>query len=151
MRSEVKALLIREGRILLNRCRDESGSLYYTLPGGGQQPFEPMEKTLTREVWEETGWHIRVGRLAAVAEEISENPSERADYPEYAHRIHHIFLAECEGPMAETPTGKDSEQEGSGWFPLQQAQRLPLWPPQLRGRLENILYAPGAQFLPADI
>lgn len=91
MRSEVKALLIREGKILLNRCRDENGSLYDTLPGG-QQPFEPMENTLIREVREEAGWHIRVGRLAAVVEELSGNPAERANYPDYAHRIHHIFL-----------------------------------------------------------
>lgn len=147
MRSEVKALLLCEGRILLNRCRGKDGAFYYTLPGGGQNPFEPMEKALVREVREETGYRIRAGRLAAVAEEISENPEERTAFPEYAHRIHHIFLAERLPTAAETPSEPDSGQEGSEWIPVEQAGRLPLWPMQLRRRLEEILQAPGAQFL----
>lgn len=65
MRSEVKAILLCGGRVLLGRCHTRQGQLYYTLPGGGQEPFEPMEKALEREVLEETGLHIRVGRLAA--------------------------------------------------------------------------------------
>ncbi|MCI8441023.1 MAG: NUDIX domain-containing protein [Provencibacterium sp.] len=151
MRSEVKALLLLEGRLLLNRCRDESGAFYYALPGGGQRPFEPMETALVREVLEETGLHIRAGRLAAVAEEISENPQERERFPEYAHRIHHIFLAEAAGPAAPVPVEPDSGQEAAEWVPLAQAQQLPLRPFQLRGRLNEILCSSGAQFHPAPL
>lgn len=147
MRSEGKALLVYEGRVLLNRCRGKDGACYYTLPGGGQRPFEPMEETIAREVREETGYRIRVGRLAAVAEEISGNAEERAACPDYAHRIHHIFLAELLPEAAASPSEPDSGQEGAEWIPVERASRLPLWPVQLRGRLEEILRAPGAQFL----
>ena len=147
MRSEVKALLLLEGRLLLNRCRDESGAFYYALPGGGQRPFEPMETALVREVLEETGLHIRAGRLAAVAEEISENPQERERFPEYAHRIHHIFLAECIGTKGEAPTGLDSGQEGCEWVSPAEAQRLPLCRLPLRGQLCALIESPGVRLL----
>ena len=39
IRSTVKALIVRQGRILLNRCAHEDGSAYYDLPGGGQRPY----------------------------------------------------------------------------------------------------------------
>lgn len=147
MRSEVKAILLCGERVLLNRCRTKTGTLYYTLPGGGQKPFEPMEQALQREVLEETGLQIKVGRLAAVSEEISADPAERAAFPEYAHRIHHIFLAECIGTKGEAPTGLDSGQEGCEWVSPAEAQRLPLWPLPLRGQLCALIESPGVRLL----
>lgn len=101
-----------------------------------------------REVLEETGWHIEVGRLAAVAEEISENPAERESCPEYAHRIHHIFLARPLQLSALPPSEPDSGQQAAEWIPVTKALRLPLWPFQLRKNLIKILQSSGAQFLP---
>ena len=46
-----KALIFREGRVLLNKCARADGSgFYYDLPGGGQRPGEAAEDGL-RDVY----------------------------------------------------------------------------------------------------
>lgn len=36
IRSTAKAIILHEGRILLNRCADSRNGTYYALPGGGR-------------------------------------------------------------------------------------------------------------------
>ena len=117
IRNSVKAVLLRDGKILCNRCAGESGAEYYALPGGGQRPFESMEEALAREVLEETGLTARAGRLLAVAEEIDCRAKAR-DFPEYAHRIQHIFLAEPAGEgEAVPPRGTGLRPDGQRLAP----------------------------------
>lgn len=59
IRSAVKALIVRSGRVLLSRCRDAEGR--------AQRQYEPMEQALAREVMEETGYAIARARLAGLA------------------------------------------------------------------------------------
>jgi len=106
IRCAAKALVVRDGRLLLNRCRKSDGSVYYDLPGGGQHLFESMEEAVRREVREETGMGVRILRFAALAEEIYTNESLRQKYPDYAHRMMHIFLAEPDGTQDALPTEK---------------------------------------------
>ena len=48
--SAAKALLLKDGKILLNRCRRDDGSVYYDLPGGGQHQGEKLEDAVLREI-----------------------------------------------------------------------------------------------------
>lgn len=50
-------------KILLTR-RTDNGR--WCLPGGGTDSGESIEETCIREVWEETGLHVRVTRLIGV-------------------------------------------------------------------------------------
>ncbi|MDQ6673299.1 MAG: NUDIX hydrolase [Chloroflexota bacterium] len=61
------AALIRDerGRVLLVR-RTYSSDEPWALPGGWLEGNEPIESALQRELLEETGLHVRVGRPAAV-------------------------------------------------------------------------------------
>jgi 8-oxo-dGTP diphosphatase len=52
-----------EGRVLVSR-RADSG--WYNLPGGGVEPDESVPEGLIREVREETGLEIEVGRLVGL-------------------------------------------------------------------------------------
>ena len=52
-----------EGRVLVSR-RVDSG--WFNLPGGGVEPDESMPEGLMREVREETGLEVEVGRLVGV-------------------------------------------------------------------------------------
>lgn len=92
IRSTAKAIILHEGRILLNRCADSRNGTYYALPGGGQNQFEPLEDAVVRECLEETGYRVHPVRMAAVCEEIWNDAERRQKYPEYAHRMLHIFL-----------------------------------------------------------
>lgn len=125
IRCAAKALIVKEGRVLLNRCRRSDGCVYYDLPGGGQHPYESMEDAVRREVLEETGMNVRILRFAALAEEIYTDEALRQKYPDYTHRMMHIFLAEPMDKTAIVPTEKDWGMEGSEWIPFEKVESLP--------------------------
>ncbi|MEM7533386.1 MAG: NUDIX domain-containing protein [Chloroflexota bacterium] len=50
-------------KILLTR-RDDNNQ--WCLPGGGMDPGESAEEACVRELWEETGVHVRVTRLIGI-------------------------------------------------------------------------------------
>ena len=71
IRVGIKALIVRDGRILLNRCRRGDKFTYYTLPGGGQRQYESVMQALEREIREETGLRVCLK---------NENPQVRVDF-----------------------------------------------------------------------
>ena len=119
IRCATKAIIIENGAILLNRCKGEDGDTYYDLPGGGQKQYESMEQTVIREVKEETGYEVSVERFVALAEEINVSEEYRKLYPEYTHRVLHIFTAKLNGERREAPTEKDFGMEESVWMSLE--------------------------------
>jgi 8-oxo-dGTP diphosphatase len=67
-RKLVVAALVREGtRVLVSRRRaDQAMPLLWEFPGGKVEPGEPPEAALAREVREELGCEVRVGRIHEV-------------------------------------------------------------------------------------
>ena len=134
IRNSAKALILKDGKLLLNSHLTSTGELYYDLPGGGQNPYETMEEAVVREVREETGLRVEPVRFAALCEEIFTNEDMRRRFPQYCHRCMHIFLVRVlPGPVGEK-SEPDFQQTGSAWFTPQEAEALPLVPLQLRGR-----------------
>ena len=88
IRSSAKGLIVRDNKLLLIRC-ERGDKVYFTLPGGGQDPQESLEQTVIRECLEETGFTVQVGSLAFVLEEIITDPESIAKYPDYCH--HHMW------------------------------------------------------------
>lgn len=61
----VAALIERAGLVLLSRRRaDQSFPMCWEFPGGKVEPGESSEAALRREIREELGCEVRVGRLA---------------------------------------------------------------------------------------
>lgn len=143
IRNSSKAVVLHQGKILLHRCRTEEGEIYYDLPGGGQHPFETMEQALLREVHEETGLQVQVERFLALGEEITADEALRRAYPQYCHRVAHIFLAHLQAQEFSDglPGGEETDEgwQQTVWVPLAQADTLPLYPLALRGRLCALL------------
>ncbi|MEU3904133.1 NUDIX domain-containing protein [Streptomyces goshikiensis] len=54
VRNAAKAVVLHDGRVLLQRARWE-GHDCYLVPGGGQHPGETLGAAVRREVHEETG------------------------------------------------------------------------------------------------
>lgn len=148
IRSTAKAIILHEGRILLNRYADSRNGTYYALPGGGQNQFEPLGDAVVRECLEETGYRVRPVRLAAVCEEIWNDAERRQKYPEYAHRMLHIFLCTLDGTAPEhAPTEMDLNMLESVWVPLDALEGLTLEPAPLQGRIEDVLNGTAPLFL----
>lgn len=140
IRCAAKALVVKDGRVLLNRCRRSDGSVYYDLPGGGQHQYESMEEAVRREVREEAGIEIRILRFAALAEEIYTDEELRRKYPDYSHRMMHIFLAEPTGSLSGMPTEKDWGMEESEWISIDEVEGLSeVRPMKIQNRIREII------------
>ena len=88
MRVSVSAVVRRRGepdRILLMRRSDNA---HWGLPGGYVEPGESVESAAQREVREETGYEIEVGRLVGV---YSDPRTQVIDYGD-GRRVHAINL-----------------------------------------------------------
>lgn len=140
IRISSKVIIVKDGKILLNHCRRSNGDVYYDLPGGGQHDYESMEEAAVREVKEETGYSLSELRLAALGEEICSNPELRKRFPNYSHRIFHIFIGKLDGRYPNTPTEKDLSMEKSIWISIDDLYGLPeIYPKGLIIHLPEIL------------
>ena len=137
IRCASKAIIIEKNFVLLNRCKRSDGTIYYDLPGGGQKIYESLEEAVIREVKEETGYDVSVDKFVAIAEEIYMSDYLREKYPEYTHRILHIFKANIVGNGKEQPTETDYEMEECVWMPLSGMESIETRPSGLKELIVN--------------
>lgn len=131
LRNSAKAVIIRDGQVLLERARWR-GEISYFLPGGGQKPGEPLHDTVRREVFEETGVTVSVDRLSWVREYIGlRHPAVRVDAG--MHRVDFVFSCIPDQIPDQLGGGnQDPSQIGFDWIQLEQVPACPLLPTALR-------------------
>ena len=132
MKNSIKAIVIHEGRILLNLCSSGFGE-YYALPGGGQRDGETMFEAVTREVSEESGYAIQPLRLVGLFEKVS--PLRGAD-DDCGHKIYFVAACKLLSINPDKPTEHDNCQIDSVWVNLRELPNINLFPLALR---DNIL------------
>ncbi|HBY93870.1 MAG: NUDIX domain-containing protein [Ardenticatenaceae bacterium] len=111
LRVAVTAIITdREGRILLQQ-RSDNG--YWGLPGGGVEPGESVTAAIQREVWEETGYTVEVGRLIGVYSDPAIRQVVR--YPD-GNVIHYVTCAFVCRLTGGEPTLSD-ETVALAWHP----------------------------------
>jgi 8-oxo-dGTP pyrophosphatase MutT (NUDIX family) len=129
IRSAARALIIRDGRLLLTQCRKD-GEDFYTAPGGGQAEGESLPETLVRECREEIGAEIEVLALRFVRDYI---PGNTFSYLEDAsHQVEHFF--ECTVPpdyRAGNGPNPDSSQVGVIWADARALEEFRVFPARL--------------------
>nr|WP_308742422.1 NUDIX domain-containing protein [uncultured Anaerocolumna sp.] len=141
IRNAAKAIIIENGKILLNKCIGKCNEIYYDLPGGGQNQFEEMEDAVKRECLEESGYRIEIIRFAALAEEIYDDSELRKQYYDYTHRIHHIFIAKLADKSVYKPTETDMHQLECVWVDINDISSLDLRPKPLKTKLIDIIHS----------
>ncbi|HMM31654.1 MAG TPA: NUDIX domain-containing protein [Clostridia bacterium] len=156
IRNAAKALLLHEGKILVNKNRNtlgamcyglENGAIYYDLPGGGQNQYETLEEAVRRECLEEAGYTVHVERLGAIYEEISINAELRTHYEMYAHKVYFLFVCHLEDVPRKAVTELDLDMLCSEWVDVEEVKNLPIYPEVLRTELNEILGAKMPLFL----
>lgn len=127
-RPSAKAVVIRDGRVLVTRNRTPGDHRpdWHIFPGGGQHPGETLDRALVREVREETGIEIRPGRLLWVRELIAalrpEFPFDPAD-----HAIEFMFEAEFVADHGDAHE-EDQYQEETVWVTPDELLALRFYP-----------------------
>lgn len=135
IRSSAKALILHNGKLLLNRCVSRLG-VYYALPGGGQHDGELLTETVRREVLEETGLTVEPMRMSAIFESVTESHDGYVN----AHKMYFVFLCRYRDDIpASIPSERDTYQTGIEWIPVEQACRASLFPRVIRDNLHALL------------
>jgi ADP-ribose pyrophosphatase YjhB (NUDIX family) len=138
IRIRVAVLLVRDGAVLLVRHR-KPGREYWLVPGGGVDPGETLEEAGRREVLEETGLEVEMGRPVLICEAIDPEGSR--------HVLNVYFQGSVSGGTLKL--GEEPVLTGVDWFPAASLRTLETYPP-IGGELAAILEAgfpPGVRFL----
>lgn len=139
IRSTVKAVIIHDGKVLLNKCV-RHGEIYYNLPGGGQDKYEDMESAVRREVMEETGYTVENMSFVGLYEDIFMDDKLNNNDSPYSHRIYHIFAATIKTDERSEATGFDADMEKSEWVDADEVKSLPkVFPERLAEIVDNII------------
>jgi len=139
VRSTVKAIVLHEGKVLLNRCRDANNGEYFSFPGGGQDQFETMAEAIHRECLEETGYSVETVRFAALMEEICLDPFIRERYLQYAHKMLHFFVCRLTTTERAEPTETDDLQIAIEWVPVEDVLQINLLPKEVRAVFPQLI------------
>jgi 8-oxo-dGTP diphosphatase len=136
VRTAVRGVFIREGKILTVRMRDRDG-VFYLLPGGGQKSGETMTDTLRRECMEELGVTIEIGEFLFVREYIGRNHDFSYRHANF-HQVEVVFRCELDDPEAvRNGDEHDARQIGFAWLELATLGENRFFPKVLAGCVKD--------------
>ena len=162
IKNAAKTLIINDGKVLLNKCLNTfgdfawglpNGTFYYDLPGGGQNKYELLEEAVERECLEETGYSVKVERLAAIYEEIFTmdtswmNDFQLSVYERNSHKIYYVFICRLDDQPKTEATEKDVDFVESEWIAIEDVKNLLLFPKPLHENFDLMLNTPSTIFL----
>ncbi len=142
IRVGAKAVIIRDGMVLLVKYDDENGP-HYKYPGGGHQRGESVRETVAREVLEETDAEVDVGDLLLVYE----SAPFKHDYK--FGPVHHLILFfECSlkpGSEPGLPERPDPNEVAVEWITYSELRDTRVFP-SIVDQLEKALAGPRPVF-----
>ncbi len=135
-RNSCKAIIVKDGKILLTLNRDDTGD-FYLLPGGGQKFGETLLEAMQREVLEETAWIVEPGELILARDYIGVN-HEFARWESDVHQTELMFTAR---PIRveEKALVPDPWQTGVEWVEPERLKSIRLYPSVLIEILPKII------------
>ena len=122
-----KALVIKDGHVLLSKERGKQGEVLYFMPGGGLEAGELLPETVRRECLEECGLEVNPTALAFVVEGKWHG----------VHRIDFVFSCDYVRETGDLGTKWDKCQIGFEWVDIENIANEPLYPRKLRSATLN--------------
>lgn len=140
VRNSAKAVIIRDGKLLVILKRDQEGS-YAVLPGGGQEWGETLPDALIRECQEEIGAPVKVRKLLFIREYRS-NLHEFAAVSPDVHQVEFYF--KCKVRKDYEPSQghhPDNGQEEVRWVSLDKLDDIHLYPRTICSVLKDLKHS----------
>jgi len=119
LRVAASAIIFDETRekILITRRTDNG---LWCLPGGGMDPGESVTETCSREVWEEVGLRVHVGRLIGVYT----TPHRITEYID-GNRVQYVSFS-FEAQPYDGEAGTSDEVTEFGYFTPAEIKQMPI-------------------------
>jgi 8-oxo-dGTP pyrophosphatase MutT (NUDIX family) len=139
IRNAVRAVIVRDDAVLMQKKWAQHRGTWYTLPGGGQDVHETLTQALMRECEEEIGASVEIGNLLAIADFYKERDT---DYPSVRHLVE--FLFGCSLPASYRPASgyhPDKHQIDVVWMPFADLPDHEIFPKTLAYRLPTLVQA----------
>jgi ADP-ribose pyrophosphatase YjhB (NUDIX family) len=106
----VGALVVRDGKVLLVRRAQDPGKGRWTNPGGYMEQLESIEKTIVREVMEETGVTARIKSIVALR-----------DQP---RKVHNLYVAFAMEYVEGEPRADQVEVDAAGFYSVEEMKEM---------------------------
>ncbi|MCU7932958.1 MAG: NUDIX domain-containing protein [Candidatus Thiodiazotropha sp. (ex Codakia rugifera)] len=136
IRNAVRAVIVRDEAVLMQKKWSESRGTWYTLPGGGQDVEESLAQALIRECEEEIGARVEIDSLLCVADFYKQRDTA---YPSVRHLIEFLFA--CSLPATYRPVSghhPDKHQIDVVWLPLSDIPNVELFPKGIASHVQNL-------------
>jgi len=112
----VGILLIRDKSLLLVKRKYNPDAGYWSIPGGHLEIGERVQDAAEREGFEETGFKVKVARLAGIIDKIM---YDKAGKVEYHYVLINYFVEQVEGGPIQPPT-PDSDALEAKFVPFEE-------------------------------
>jgi len=96
----VGVLLTRDNYLLLVKRKFDPDAGYWAIPGGHLDLGEKVEEAAEREAYEETGYIVKVSRLAGIIDKIMYDNDGKV---EYHYVLINYFVEQIEGDWIQQP------------------------------------------------
>jgi ADP-ribose pyrophosphatase YjhB (NUDIX family) len=132
-----RVIVLHNGRMLLISPHEAGAS--WQVPGGGLERNESLAECGEREVMEETGVEVKIGRVAFLREFVVPKycPLPDSDGVTFTMEVY-LYAAPTTDQIE--PRRENPSAPLPYWIPLDQVAALPLWPKELKS-LANALAA----------
>lgn len=111
-------MCVTDGDRMLLVEHEKAGRRYWLVPGGGVEVGETLHQSAAREVLEETGFAVAVGRLQVVCEAIE---------PGGRHILNLVYAGDVTG--GSLVVGTDRALRDAAWHPRAAIAGLTMYPP----------------------
>jgi 8-oxo-dGTP diphosphatase len=125
----VGAIILRQGKLLLEQRGNEPARGQWTIPGGVVEVGESLEAAVLRETLEETGLHGEIVGLIDVVDQVHRDKEGKIEY-------HYVIIDYAVNVKAEEPKPA-SDAAALKWVPLSEVEGYDLTPSFRRFFVKN--------------
>jgi 8-oxo-dGTP diphosphatase len=124
----VGAIILREGKILLEKRGNEPARGQWTIPGGVMEVGESLEDAVARETKEETGLEVETISLIDVVDQMHLDKEDKIEY-------HYVIIDYVVKAAGEPKAGSDAD--ALEWVPIREVEGYDLTPSFRRFFVQN--------------